>query len=964
MPIAIVLTLPFLFILIRRPVLRRLAFRNAVRRPRETALILLGSLLGTAIMTGSFIVGDTLDASIRRLAHTQLGPVDEVVSTPGLTGESETLENRLRPLSDNPNVDGVMPITVLGVSVATPDSDGTVRRAAPRSQLLEMDFDAARKFGDDPGATGISGSTPRPGHAVVGVDLARTLRVEPGDRVEVFAYGTSTLLEIDGVLPQRGLAGLWLTDVPDSRSRNIFVAPGTAADLYASSAATSPPTSGGEGIVAALAPDSIVIISNEGGVEQGAEQTGPVLKSIDQALDGADARIRPVKQDALELADEAGKSFTQLFTSMGMFGVLAGVLLLVNIFVMLAEERKSELGMLRAVGLRRSSLVGAFATEGWFYALSASALGTLTGFGLGKIIVSAAARVFDSGPEEFRIPLKFAATSSSIEMGFVAGFSIALATVVATSLRISRFNIIHAIRDIVEQGARAHKRRTLVFGALGIMAGVPLTVVGFTESNVFSVFVGPVFALVGLTPFLERRFSRRRVISSVAATVLAWSLGAAWITRTISDTADFNFFVVHGVVLTASAVTLFSQNQDVIGNVVRVFFRRSLGLRLGLAYPLARRFRTGMTLGMFSLVIFTLSLFTVFSAMFSNQREAFTRKISGSYDAIVRWNSASPVPIEEIESIEGVKGLSPLSTTVARFKVGNDAPEEWPISGFDESFVVNGPPELEDRGIYGSDAEAYRAVVASPDLILVDQFFLQRGGPPMSDYEPGMKLTLVDPFSGREREVTIAAIAAADMTGNGALYGLVGARELFGERLVPTGAYVSLRSGSNPVSFASRVAGSYVSNGARADSITALVEERLATQNQFFQLIRGYLALGLIVGVAGLGVVMVRAVRERRRQIGVLRALGFQASVVRRSFVVEAGFVSLEGVLIGVSLALLTAFNVVSASDFGDDFSFTVPWAELTVLMAGTTIAALLATAAPARSASKIRPAVALRITD
>src|SRR5205807_4350451 len=43
-----------------------------------------------------------------------------------------------------------------------------------------------------------------------------------------------------------------------------------------------------------------------------------------------------------------------------MFSVLAGVLLLVNIFVMLAQERKTELGMLQAIGLRRNRLVGSF----------------------------------------------------------------------------------------------------------------------------------------------------------------------------------------------------------------------------------------------------------------------------------------------------------------------------------------------------------------------------------------------------------------------------------------------------------------------------------------------------------------------------------------------------------------------------------------------------------------------------
>ena len=60
--------------------LRRLALRNVARRPRETMLVILGSLLGTAIMTGSFVVGDTFTSSIRRGAFEQLGPIDEVVS--------------------------------------------------------------------------------------------------------------------------------------------------------------------------------------------------------------------------------------------------------------------------------------------------------------------------------------------------------------------------------------------------------------------------------------------------------------------------------------------------------------------------------------------------------------------------------------------------------------------------------------------------------------------------------------------------------------------------------------------------------------------------------------------------------------------------------------------------------------------------------------------------------------------
>jgi hypothetical protein len=77
--ISLLVSAPFLYILARRPILRRLAVRNAVRRPREAALVVLGSMLGAAIITGSAVVGDTMDSSIRQVARQHLGPVDELV---------------------------------------------------------------------------------------------------------------------------------------------------------------------------------------------------------------------------------------------------------------------------------------------------------------------------------------------------------------------------------------------------------------------------------------------------------------------------------------------------------------------------------------------------------------------------------------------------------------------------------------------------------------------------------------------------------------------------------------------------------------------------------------------------------------------------------------------------------------------------------------------------------------------
>lgn len=965
MPVVVVLSLPFAFILLRRPVLRRLAFRSVIRRPRETALVVLGALLGTAIMTGSFVIGDTLDASFRRLAHEQLGPIDELVSVPG-AGRSADLERLLQPLRKSPNVDGLLPLEVFSVSAATPLSEGSKRRSAPQVQLVETDFRRARSFGNDAGATGIYGLTPSPGRAAISKDLADSLEVAPGDTVEVFALGRSLRLKVDRVLPKNGMAGLWVGNTPNERGSNLFVAPGTLSAL----AGLSPPHLG-ESASAALSraglPESFVAVSNRGGVEDGARLHEEVGREIRRALKGADARVRDAKFQSLRLAKDVGANFSRLFGFLGMFGVLAGVLLLINIFVMLAEERKSEHGMLRAVGMRRSSLVGAFSTEGWFYALLSAASGTVVGLGLGRLIFLVSARIFNNGAAEFRVPLHFAASGSSVQRGFAVGFTIALVTVVVTSIRVSRFNVIHAIREISSSAHGLTHRRSLVAGCVAVVVGGLLTPVALAASNPFGVLLAPQLMLVGLLPFCVRRFNRQRAISLISGLSLAWSVGIFWTAKSIMDNADFGFFFAHGVALTAAAIALVAQNQDGIGAVLSRVRRRSLGLRLGLAYPLARRFRTSMTLAMFALVMFTLTLFTVFSAMFANQKTAFTRKVSGKFDVVVHWSPASPIPIDELERRPGVRGVAPLRQGVARFVAKGLKPTEWRVSAFDDRFARLGPPLLKDRGVYPTDAAAYRAVLNDPNLVVVDEFFLQiGGGPPKNVWKPGDRVSVSDLMTGRTHQLTVAAIGAPDLALNGVFIGAEGARALFGEQPLTT-AYLALdssRSSKDAAAMAKGLAGAYVPNGARADSIVALVGQRLAQQNQIFQLLQGYLALGLLVGVAGLGVIMIRAVRERRRQIGVLRALGFQASDVQRSFVIEAGFVALEGVAIGVSLALLTAYNLVASSNFGSDFHFAVPYVPLTVLVGGTTIAALIATAAPARSAAAIKPAVALRIAD
>ena len=94
-----------------------------------------GSLLGTAIITGSLIVGDTIDRSIRAAAYDQLGPVDEIVSVPLAAGCGAARPlRRLLVARDRRRARRSPP------RARRSSSPGAAAGRNPARQLLEVDF--------------------------------------------------------------------------------------------------------------------------------------------------------------------------------------------------------------------------------------------------------------------------------------------------------------------------------------------------------------------------------------------------------------------------------------------------------------------------------------------------------------------------------------------------------------------------------------------------------------------------------------------------------------------------------------------------------------------------------------------------------------------------------------------------------------------------------------------------------
>ena len=963
-PAVVVLSIPFLVVAVRKPVLRRLAIRNASRRPRETALILLGALLGTAIITGSATVGDTLGSSIRQGASTKLGPIDEIVRSVGLESAAPLLAAvRSAPQED---IDGILPIRAIGAAVAT---SGTERKAEPGAQIVEVDFAEARRFGGDEEATGIDGATPTEGHAAIGKDLADTLDVDAGDVVDVFAYGTKLSVEIDAVLPRRGIAGFHLGF--GSASPNLFVTPGTIAALFEANPGVGTP------------PSSMVAVSNRGGVFEGAELSDAVNEgALEPAIAraGIAAQSDPVKRDLLEAAESQGKSFTQLFTSFGTFSALAGILLLISIFIMLAEERKTELGMLRAVGLKRAGLVGTFSLEGWMYSVGAAALGTIAGLGVGRAIVFVTAGIFggDAGPG-FRLELNYTATKASIQRGFLLGFVFSLLTVLATSWWVSRLNVIRAIRDLPEPTTKTHstlfRAARLALRLLVVVAGLLLTSAGVSGKSPAPLLIGPPVLVLGVAMLVRSRLPKRIVDTVAAGLALFWASFCFDLAGDVFVNPDISLFVLDGVILTIAGVLLLSRHQSLVGAVIRRIGggSKNMSLRLGLAYPLAKAFRTSLILSTFTLVMFTLVSMSLFSGVFSSQIEDFTNDVRGGFDGQAFSNPSNPAPVDAIRTTPGVTDVAALATAGAQFAlpkrqvVGEEVKYGFGfMAGYDATFVDAGPPSLgEFLPEFESEDAVWRALLADPSLVIVPEFFLQDGGgPPEDSVSVGETLLVKDPETNQVRELKVAALSDGGFGGAPAYLGIDAVRAIAGARAVTNLVRFSVTPGVEPEDVAVRLNGAFVENGLDASSFREQVAEGLSTQQQFLRLMQGYLSLGLVVSVAGIGVVMVRAVRERRREIGVLRSLGFETKQVRRAFVAESSFVALEGILLGTGLALVSTWRLLTSGAFGDGLEFSIPFGQLAVLILLAFVATLAATASPAQQASKIQPAVALRIAD
>ncbi len=998
----------------RFPLSFRLGLRNLPRRKAQTALVIGGLALSTLIITSALGIGDTIDYSTKSGVYEELGGVDIQLSASSVETDAG-VSFRSGPPQDGADADWFAASVAEEVAAmvdgqALDASVPVILQTLPVASNASNLSEAAVQIRGIGSITGSGLALPaglgdlEAGQVLANASLAQALDAAVGDEL-LLIKGMPTSITVAGLVPDGELAGS---------------SPALLMDLAQAQALFGQPDQ-----------ISAVLVSNAGDAETGVEANAAAVERLRPVADAAGLTINPVKADGVAAAATSADFITTLFITFGTFSIVSGILLIFLIFTVLAAERQSELGISRAVGQQRADLIRQFVIEGLAYDLVAAAIGAALGV-VAALLLAGTILELLVGAGSLDITPRVSPRSAAI--GYTLGLVITFLTVTISAVRISRVNIIAAIRNLNiprpprpsqwtlflhpfrvyremlrKLGGRDYLQALRLFlfdgpkviwqfwaglfarGPILLAVGFLFAWVGVNLAEQAGVYgLGVSLFLIGLGQFAAWLRLPQRLAYSLTglSLILYWALPTREVGRLAELGTNPGDFFISGLFMVGGAILLFLYNAEQLLTLFAGLLSRLGRLlpvaRVSIAYPVSAKSRTATTLAMFSLVIFTLVGTATISNTFSNFLDVESG--SGGYDVLAQTNPFNPISadafqaqVEELAASGEVPApaalASAVSAPVQAQSPDMDRPAGYVVNGVDIEFLATN--QLEFSGLaqgYSSAEEVWAALAADPTLVVIDNFSVDRTGDPTFQPDPdafrissiGASDTVFEPVplslmgrDGSVQEYTVIGVLSSAPSFYGAMMSTEAAASLGYD--TANRFFLRLAEGADARATANAVERAFSRSGLQTSLLKEELAESRSTINSIFYLLQGFMGLGLLIGVAALGVVTIRAVVERRQQIGVLRAIGFQRGMVQAVFLLENLFVAGLGTLIGYGLALTFAYNLYLQVAADQGLPFLPPWATLAIIGAAVLVATLFTAWLHARQGAKVVIAEALR---
>jgi putative ABC transport system permease protein len=627
------------------------------------------------------------------------------------------------------------------------------------------------------------------------------------------------------------------------------------------------------------------------------------------------ARIRAVLPATLDVRTSAQQAATQtsnlesdlsfLRTFLLIFAYVAlfvGAFIIFNTFSITVAQRTREFGLLRTLGATRGQVVRSVVAEGAMLGLAGSAVGLLAGIGLApaldQLFKAFGANLPDSGTVlEFR----------TVWVSLLAGTAVTMVAGLPPALRAARVTPIAAMREGVplEHKTRSvHRRRTVLVVVLALLL-LRVVLAAGSGTGIVTILI-----IVAIGVAIRVPQVRARIKAGFSALVVLVARGLA-----------------------------------------RPLAWRGITGRLAGDNTIRHPGRTAVTAAALMIGVALVSFVSILAA---GLKASIDTDINSSFAGnlvVLDPNSAGDVGIPAaiptaIRLIPGVKQVTEVAYTEGKVVAGADkaAQGTQPITAIDPTGFSHVYRFQWDRG-----SNATLDSLGSTGVILNKAYVSG------TNLAVGRTLTVQTP-SGQRIKLVVRGIASdkAGLLGSMAI-SLALARSAFSQR----------SDGIDLIGYAPGVSNSQIQPAVnrllkarfpQAESQTAAQYEasQAGKVDTLLTLIYVLLALSVIISLFGIVNTLVLSIFERRRELGMLRAIGTSRRQVRQMIRYESIITALIGGVLGIFFGIVLALILAAATLSGSGFVFSIPVPTLVILFVLSGLAGLVAAAWPARRAARV----------
>ena len=370
-------------------------------------------------------------------------------------------------------------------------------------------------------------------------------------------------------------------------------------------------------------------------------------------------------------------------------------------------------------------------------------------------------------------------------------------------------------------------------------------------------------------------------------------------------------------------------------------------LRPSLAYLTRRPLRAGLGTGAFALILVLMTMTSILVPSFNGT----FRSGLNEYDIRVDAPTNAALSLPDSVRFQIARSIA-MQTRPYRGEVrepGLTLKDEYvPLYSLSRTQLATGPFELTNReSRFKSDAEVWQALADDPHLVISPTYTI-----------PGGTVTLAGP----EGPVKFRVAAVVRNVGLWGLAGSEAAMAPFSTLPVGTTILAKTAPGADAVVTARQIGRALFSQGADARTIKEMFDSASNAGQAFTDMIRLLMGIGLLVGVLSLGILALRAVIDRRRSIGMLRALGYRPGQILTGMVSEALITATCGALVGIGVGV--PISVVMIKGYLPGARLEIDSASLALIVGLLYLAVLAVTIVPALRAARLPAVEALRLED